>query len=111
VHRIEVACLPGEVEEIVLALNEIGHAMRIPDVRDIDLYAIFDARNIEEITTILRDQAINHQNPSAELNQSAREVRANEPERARDQHPSVCKRFSKSHYRLLKEEMLDARCK
>jgi hypothetical protein len=57
-HGIEMACLSGEVEQIVLPLDQVGHAEFIPDVGDIDAYPAFITFQIEEVSPVLGDKAV-----------------------------------------------------
>jgi hypothetical protein len=40
-HRVEMACLAGEVEQIVLTLDQVSHAEFIPNVRNVDANPAF----------------------------------------------------------------------
>jgi hypothetical protein len=62
-HGIEVACLAGEVEQIVLALDQVSHTEFITNVGDVDANPAFMAIQIEEITPVLGDKAVYDRHP------------------------------------------------
>jgi len=53
-----VARLPGQVEEEVLPLHQIFHAVGIAHVGDVDPHPILYAGDVEQIAPIFRDQAV-----------------------------------------------------
>jgi hypothetical protein len=46
-HRVEMACLAGEVEQIVLTLDQVSHAEFIPNVRNVDVNPAFISFQVE----------------------------------------------------------------
>ena len=84
-HRIEMARLAREVEQNVLALQEIPEAVLVADVGDVDPDLIRDLRHVAEVPPVLRDQAVNQRHVRAFANEAAGEVRADEPQAAGDQ--------------------------
>ena len=85
-HRIEVACLASEVEEIILSLHQIAHAVGIAHVRDVDLQAVAEWLDVKKIPAIIRDEAVEHRDLRAEMEQLLREIRSDKSKPAGDQN-------------------------
>ena len=52
-HRVQVARLPGQVEEEVLIAHEGGHRMAVADVGDVDLHPVRDVPDVVTQATVL----------------------------------------------------------
>ena len=61
----------------------------VAHVGDVDAERVLDAVDIEEIAAVVRDHAIDEQHVCAELHQPARQVAADEPQPAGDQHAAA----------------------
>ena len=57
-HRVHVAGLAGQVEQVVLPLHEVAHAVLVAHVGDIDADAVLDAGDVEEVAAVFGDQAV-----------------------------------------------------
>ena len=53
-----MAGLAGQVEEIVLPLHQVVHAVGVAHVGDVDPHPVLDAGDVEQIAAIFRDQAV-----------------------------------------------------
>src|SRR5712691_11920026 len=85
-HRVHVARLPGQVEEHVTAAHELAHAVLVPNVGDIDGDVLLDARHVEEVAAVLRDERVHEDDVGALLEQPPGEVAPDEAEPARDEN-------------------------
>jgi hypothetical protein len=99
-NAVDVAHLPGEVEDHLAVLHEVIHRARLPDVGDVDLDAILDAGDVEQIAAILGDQRVDEQDIGAERGEAVREVAADEPESARDHHLAPAIEIRRAHRRF-----------
>lgn len=86
VHRVEMTGLASEVEQVVLAADEVGHGMRIAHVGDVDAHLAVEVGDIEEVAAVLRNQAIDQGHFGAQRHQATREVGTDEAEATGDQH-------------------------
>jgi len=57
-HGIEMACLAGEVEQIVMTLDQVSHAEFIPNVGNVDSNPALIVFEIKEVSSVLRDEAV-----------------------------------------------------
>ena len=57
-HRIEMARLPGQVEQEVLIAHESGHRMAVADIGDVDLHPVRDVPDVVTQAAVLGDQAV-----------------------------------------------------
>ena len=64
-HRIHVAGLAGEVEEELVILHEVAHAVLVAHIGDIDLHTVLDPGDVEKVAAILRDEAVEQSHPGA----------------------------------------------
>ena len=85
-HAVDVAHLPGEVEDDVAVAHEIVHRRLLADVGDVDAHAIGDAVDVEQVAAVVGDERIDEQHVGAERDQPAREIAADEAEAAGDHH-------------------------
>jgi len=53
-HRVNVAGLTGEIEEIILPLNEVAHRIPVAHVRDVDAHLILHRLDIPQVAAVLR---------------------------------------------------------
>ena len=60
-HRVEVADLPSEVEDIVLVLHQEVHGGLGAYVGDVDAHAVLNARDVEGVAAVLGDKRIDQQ--------------------------------------------------
>ena len=74
-HRVHVAGLPGQVEEIVLALHQVVHAVRVAHIGDVDPHPVLDAGDVEQVAAVFRDQAVHQGDLRPELDQPPGQVR------------------------------------
>ena len=88
-HAVDVADLPGEIEDDLAVAHEVVHRARLPDVGDVDAHAILDARDVEEVAAVVGNERVDEQDVGAEIDEAAREVAADEPEPAGDHHAAA----------------------
>src|SRR3954463_4890930 len=86
-----MARLPGEVEKVILVLDEIAQAMSVAHVGDVDLDAVPNALDVVKIPAVIRDQTVHDRDIRAEIDKAAGEVGADEAEAARDQDAGAIK--------------------
>ena len=53
------------IEEELVILHEVAHAVLVAHIGDIDLHAVLDPGDVEQITAILRDEAVEQSHPGA----------------------------------------------
>ncbi len=83
-HRIQVAGLPREVEEIILAAHQVAEAIDIPHVSDVDPHARFNAAEVKEVAPVFRDERVDHKHLSTQAHEPVRQRRADEAQPAGD---------------------------
>src|SRR5207302_10572498 len=81
-HRVEVAYLPGQVEDVVLVSDEEADRPRIADVRIVDVDAVHDLADVVRVPAVVGDQRVDDRHLGTELDQPLRQMRADEPEAA-----------------------------
>ena len=86
-HAVDVADLPGQVEDHLAVLHQRIHRRFVTNVRDVDVDVFLDAVEVEPVAAVLRVQGIDDQDVGAGRDQRAREIAADEPHAARDHHP------------------------
>src|SRR5207253_11093735 len=86
-HAVDVAHLPGQIEDDFTVPHQMVHGAFLPHVRDVDPHAIGEAVDVEEVPAEVRDQRIHQQHVSAKLGQPARDVAADEAQTAGDHDP------------------------
>src|SRR5205085_9733956 len=79
-HRIEMTGLPGEVKEIVLALDQVAQTMGVADVGDIDLKPILEPFDVVKIAAVIRDQAVHDCDNGTKAVETPGKVRTNKAE-------------------------------
>jgi hypothetical protein len=85
-HGVQMACLSGKVEQKILILDEVRHAEFVPDVRNVDSNTAFIAPKIEEISSVLRNEAIYDRHSSPQIGQSPSQVASYEAHTSGDQN-------------------------
>ena len=85
-----MAGLASKIEETIVPLNQVAHAVLVSHVGDIDPHPVFDAGDVEQVTAVFGDEAVHQGHAGAEVQQSPRQVRADEAEAARDEDSLVC---------------------
>ena len=88
-HAVDVADLPGQVEDDLAVPHEVVHRGRLAHVGDVDADAILDAGDVVEVAAVVGDQRVDEQHVGAELDQRVREVAADEAEAAGDHHAAA----------------------
>src|SRR5438132_3448611 len=78
--------LPREIEKKLPFSDERGHRGRIANIGKIDSYAVANVMNIEGIAAVFRNEAVDQRHFRAELDQAARQGRADKAEAARNQN-------------------------
>ncbi len=105
-HRIEMAGLSSQVEEIFPPVQQMAQPVHIADVGDIDGQPIGNVGDVEEIAAIFRDQAVDQQHVAAKRDEPPRQGRADEAEPTGDQNARagevgiarVGRRFRRRHH-------------
>src|SRR5215471_3708891 len=92
-----MAGLSGEIEEVVLALDQIGHAVTIAHIRDVHPHPIFQTGNVEETAAIFGDETVDECNSRAIISQAACHVRSDETETTGNEHVLIFKHSSLVH--------------
>ena len=77
-HAVDVADLPGEVEDDLAIAHEIVHRARLTDVGDIDANAVLDACDVEEIAAVIGNERIDKESVGAERRKPVGKVAADE---------------------------------
>src|SRR5262249_45824732 len=84
-HAVEMAHLPGEVEEVVLALDQVVHGRAVADIGDVDGDAIPAVVDVEGVAAVVGVHGVNDGHVSTRAHQPAGEVAADEAEAPRDE--------------------------
>ena len=100
-HRIEVARLPGEVEEVIFSLHQVPQAMAVANIGDVDLDAVANVFDVIKIAAVIRDQTIDDRHLRAKLNETPREIRSDEAQAAGDEHARIGERVVHARLQLL----------
>jgi hypothetical protein len=103
-HRVDVACLAGKIEENVLSLDEVAHAVPVSDIRDVYAYLVLDAVNIVKAAPILRYQTVNQCDLRSKSHEPSSKVGADEAEAASYQDLLVPELFIVHRRRGLQRE-------
>ena len=83
-HRVEMARLPGEVEEELGPLHERREPLRVAQVGEDDLGAL-EAVYIRVVAAVTRHERVDERHLAARVDERERQVRADEAEPAGDQ--------------------------
>lgn len=79
-----MAGLASEIEEVILVLNQVSHAVDIPHIGHVDVHLVADSFDIKKIAAILRDQAIDERQVRPETCQAARQIGTNKAQASGD---------------------------
>ncbi len=85
-NAVDVAHLPGHVEDDFAIAHQIVHRAGLTDISDVDPHAIFDAGNVEQVAAVIGNERVDQENICAKLDEPAGEITADESEPARDHH-------------------------
>src|SRR5262249_19428681 len=88
-QAVDVTHLAGEVEDDITALDQVVHRRRLGEVGAIDVDAIGDRVDVEQVAAVVRDERIDQQHVGAEIHQPAGEIAADEAEAASNHHGST----------------------
>ena len=83
-HRVEMARLPGKVEEELGPLYERREPLRVAQVGDDDVDA-FETVDVRVIAAVSRHERVDERHPAARVDEREREVRPDEAEPTGDQ--------------------------
>src|SRR6185503_20793867 len=84
-HAIYVTHLAREIEYQLVSLHQIGHAVLITDIGDVDMNFVFDPPDIEGVATVRRHQRVDQCHLCLELDQSSSNIASDEAKAARHQ--------------------------
>ena len=93
-HAVDVAHLTREVEDDVAIPHEIVHRALLPDVGDVDAHAVGDAVDVEEVAAVVGDERVDEQDVGAQIDETPREIAADETEAAGDHHRAAAIEFA-----------------
>jgi hypothetical protein len=85
-HGIQMTRLACQIEQIVLAFDQDGHAELIPNIRDVDPDSVLKTTHIEQVTTEFRDQTVHGGYESAQLDQPPRKIASYKAQAAGDKN-------------------------
>src|SRR5262245_7502848 len=89
-HAVDVADLPGEIENDGSVAHEVIHRALLADVCNVHANAIVDAVDVEQVAAVVGDQRVDEKDFCAKLDESSGEIAADEAEAAGDHHlPAV----------------------
>ena len=77
---------PGQVEDDVPVAHQIVHRARLAHIRDVHAHAIGDAVDVEEVAAVVGNERVDDEDVGAESGQPVRQIAADEPEAAGDEH-------------------------
>ena len=86
-HRIQVAGLARQIEQEVVAADEVPQAVLVSNVGDVDLDAAGELGDVEEVAAVLGYQAIDERDVGAVFNESTGEVRSDEAQPTGHKYP------------------------
>ena len=55
-HAVDVADLPGKIENHIVIAHQVVHGALLADVGDVDLEAVFDAVDVEQVPAVVADE-------------------------------------------------------
>ena len=76
---------PGEIEQDVLARDQVLHSVGVPHVRDIHLEPGLDPVDVEEVPAVVRNERVDEEHLGPERKERAGEIASDEAESARDE--------------------------
>ncbi|OQA20566.1 MAG: hypothetical protein BWY63_01498 [Chloroflexi bacterium ADurb.Bin360] len=83
-HAIQMTHLSGEIEQIILILDQVIHAMGVTHIGDVHPHAVLNFCDVEEIAAVIRDQGIHQQHIRTQIHQSVRQMTADEAQSTGD---------------------------
>jgi hypothetical protein len=92
-HGIEMARLSGEIEKVILALQQRPQAVQIAHIGNVDVHALAQRLDVETIAAVFRNEAVDQRDLGAEGVQARGQVRADEAESAGNQDFFLCEMF------------------
>src|SRR5574337_506862 len=81
-----MADLTCKIENIIVAANQIIHAMFVANICDVHPYSALISGDVEQLAAVLRDEGIDDGDDSAHVSQAPGKVAADEAEAARDEN-------------------------
>ena len=85
-HAVDVAHLSREAEDDVAIAHEVIHRRLLADVGDVDRHRVGDAVDVEQVPAVIGDQRVDEQHVGAEIDETPRQIAADEAEAAGDHH-------------------------
>src|SRR5205085_9932460 len=79
-HAVDVAHLPGEIEDDLAIAHQDVHRALVADVADVDADTILDAGDVEQVAAVGGDHGVDDQDVGPELDQLPHQVAADEAE-------------------------------
>ena len=73
-HRVHVAGLPCQVEQVILPLDQVPHAVLVPHIGDVDLHVVLETGDVEQVAAVFGDQAVHEGHAGTEVHQPSRQV-------------------------------------
>ena len=88
-HAVNVADLPGEVEDDLLVLHQEVHRALVADVGDVHPYVTIDAVDVVQVAAVVGDERIDQQHVGAQDDELPGEVASDEAQTTGDHHPAA----------------------
>jgi hypothetical protein len=85
-YSLFVAGLPGQVEEIILPLHQVAHAVGVAHIGYVDPHPVLDAGDVEQVAAVFWDHAVHHSDVRTQVHQTAGRVGADEAQAAGDDY-------------------------
>ena len=85
-HAVDVAHLPGQVEDDRPVAHQVVHRRLLPDVGHVHPHPVGHPVQVVQVPTVLVDQRIHQQDIRPEVDQLARQVASDEAQPARNHH-------------------------
>ena len=70
--------LPSQVEQVIMVSAQIAHAVLVTYIRDVDLYIIFQAMDVVQVTAVFGDHAAHYRYLCTQVNQLTGQVGTDE---------------------------------
>lgn len=87
-HGVDVTHLAREIEDHVLALDQVFHGMAA-HVGDVDAHLVLVAIEVEQVPAIIGKEQIDRGHPHAQVGEPAAEIGPDETQAPRDQHGAI----------------------
>src|SRR5690606_13440003 len=88
-HAVDVAHLPGEVEDDLDLGHQVIHRAPLAEVGDADADAILYTVEVERVAAVAGDHGVHDQHVGTQIDETAREVAADEAQSAGDHHAAI----------------------